>query len=192
MQIPCPPIRNPDVSVTNCRNLYLCGSTFCHTVSTFKTKPNVLSYDIQGIDYNLEQICSDCHRQILNCEACRFMNSQFSLDQMKELRILRQSMDLVKLADGTFRIRVDYPLKSDPFVTFHPRNAQIHAVKMNSIRLRNKLIKLGMFDCFTKQITDAVADNHLEIVPNDDIMVGPTNFCSINYQLKNSQSTPIR
>ena len=192
MQIPCPPIRNPDVSVTNCRNLYLCGSTFCHTVSTFKTKPNVLSHDIQGIDYNLEQICSDCHRQILNCEACRFMNSQFSLDQMKELRILRQSMDLVKLADGTFRVRVDYPLKSDPFVTFHPRNAQIHAVKMNSIRLRNKLIKLGMFDCFTKQITDAVADNHLEIVPNDDVMVGPTNFCSINYQLKNSQSTPIR
>ena len=156
------------------------------------TKPNVITHNIQGVSFNPEQICSDCHRQILNCEACRFMNSQLSIDQLRELKILRQSMDLVQLENGTYRIRVEYPLKSDPFVTFHPKNSQINVVKNSSVRLRTKLVKLGLFECFTKQITDALKDNHLEIVQQSDLMIGPVHYVPVNYQLKNSVSTPCR
>ena len=178
---------------TVCANTMLCTNNQCGNYATYQSKPSAAIHNMENLDLQPDLlICDPCKKAISACRTCRYINSSLSLRDIRHLEIMRQNMSLVNCDDGTFKIQVHYPQLKDPKEVFHPKNAKPEQVKAASIRLRNKLLKLGLLEHYDRLIKQAIDDNHLRLVEEENVMTEPVNFIPLNYTEKDSTSTPVR
>ena len=178
---------------TVCANTMLCTTNQCGNYATYQSKPSAAIHNMENLDLQPDLlICDPCKKAISACRTCRYINSNLSLRDIRHLEIMRQNMSLVNCDDGTFKIQVHYPQLKDPKEVFHSKNAKPEQVKAASIRLRNKLLKLGLLEHYDKLIKQAIDDDHLRLVEEEDVMSEPVNFIPLNYTEKDSTSTPVR
>ena len=172
----------------------MCKDVHCNSKSfvTYQSKPSAAVHNVTDNAVKPDLICDPCARAIATCQVCKYINSNLSLVEIQHLQLMRENMSLIRHENGNFQIQVSYPQLKDPMKVFHPKNARVEQVKAASLRLRNKLSKLGLLDHYHKLIMQALQDDHLELVDPKDLLAHPVNYLPLNYVLKDSISTPVR
>ena len=102
-------------------------------------------------------LCDDCLRRSKCCPYCISINKEISLEKKRENSLLLNSI-VVKSDSVTGQkfLSVNYPLKVDPLIAYHPSKSNYSHARQNSIRLRNKLLKLELLDSFDEQISSDI------------------------------------
>ena len=98
--------------------------------------------------------------------------------------------------DGSFRIEQKVSCKRDTNVIFHPRNSNLHRAGKQCKALNQKRVKEGAYDDLTSQIKDAIPDQVLIKLSDEEVKNlsnHPDHFCFINYVKQPlSKSTKFR
>jgi hypothetical protein len=110
--------------------------------------------------------CGDCRKRSLNCSTCKFCNSQSSLVDMKELKLLSEHMwvEPCSVDPGVSRIWVNYPLNGDIRDLYGPGLSNSNQMLGQSKALFKKLKKAGLADAFQEQMVKSVNEGHMEIL----------------------------
>ena len=108
-------------------------------------------------DLKRTSLCDDCLRRPKYCPYCLSINKEVSLEKKRENSLLLNSI-VVKSDSVTGQkfLSVNYPLKVDPSIAYHPSKSNYSHARQNSIRLRNKLLKLELLDSFDVQISSDI------------------------------------
>ena len=173
---------------TVCANTMLCTNNQCGNYATYQSKPSAAVHNVTDNAVKPDLICDPCARAIATCQVCKYINSNLSLVEIQHLQLMRENMSLIRHENGNFQIQVSYPQLKDPMKVFHPKNARVEQVKAASLRLRNKLSKLGLLDHYHKLIMQALQDDHLELVDPKDLLAHPVNYLPLNYVLKDGST----
>ena len=133
--------------------------------------------------------CKDCAKRQAQCKVCRYLNSEMSLNDLRELQIIRGLISLRPNPNDPqkFQVWVDYPFTTDPNKAFAPEHSNRLAAKYNSERLRCRLIKIGMADKFQDEMNKVKEQGHIRIRDDYTPDLSPHSFIFINYVEKSSK-----
>ena len=167
---------------------------YCATISSQR------SLDDQQIsldDLKRTTLCNDCLRRSKGCPYCLSLNREVSLEKRRENSLLLNSIEVkTNSTTGQKFLSVNYPLKCDPSIAYHPSKSNYSQARQNSIRLRKKLLKLDLLESFDEQLSSDIKAGFCTILRGQQVteILNRTHYCStINYVLKpSSESTPLR
>ena len=160
----------------------------------FNAKPSPLTAPLEDSAPTPSLTCSDCSRMLAACKVCRYIGSEISLNELKQLEIIRNSIKVIPNPDGEGkRLLCDYPFSLDPEVAFSAKYSNHDIARKNTERLRERVIKLGLGDAFHQEMQKIVEQGHAREVPDFTLENYPVHqFNFINYVQKQSISQPIR
>ena len=139
--------------------------------------------------------CSECAQRLAGCRQCRYLRSEVSVDDLRQLQLMRDSVQVIEDPEGSGgkRLLCSYPFNVQPEEAFHAKYSNYRAAMKNSERLRQRVLKLGLADEFHAEIMKIVEQKHAKIFTEFTPELTPHNCVFINYVLKsNSVSQPIR
>lgn len=139
--------------------------------------------------------CLDCSKRMLNCKICRYLNSQISLNDLRELQIIRSLIQVRQNPKDPSKkqIYTEYPWTVDVNVAFHYKNSNMEVAKRNSERLRQRLMRIGLHTKFDDEMKKVIEQGHARVRDDYTPTLTPQNFVFINYCEKgNSWSQSIR
>ena len=160
----------------------------------FNAKPSPLTAPLEDSAPTPSLTCSDCSRMLAACKVCRYIGSEMSLNELKQLEIIRNSIKVIPNPDGEGkRLLCDYPFSLDPEVAFSSKYSNHDIARKNTERLRERVIKLGLGDAFHQEMQKIVEQGHAREVTDFSLENYPVHqFNFINYVQKQSVSQPIR
>ena len=131
----------------------------------------------------------DSLRLIILQYKCKFRNSQSSLVDMKELKLLSEHMWIERcpVDPGVSRIWVNYPLNGDIQDLYRPGLSNSNQMLCQSKALFKKLKKAGLADAFQEQMDKSVNEGHMEILSEEEAraaLSGPTAFHESIFRLR--------
>lgn len=145
----------------------------------------------QQIGSNLDLLtCPDCKVRISRCTSCKYLNSPVSLEEQRQLAILRNAIYLREVAPGISQVRLNYPLDGPRDELFHPKLSNYNQAKRSSINLVRKLKKAGKLQDFENEMIKSVDRDQIKVLSQkeaQEIMKGPHNFILLNYACKESK-----
>lgn len=139
--------------------------------------------------------CIDCSKKVQGCKVCRYLNSQVSLNDLRQLQIIRSLMSVRPHPDHSdrFQIHCDYPFTVNVEEAFAAKHSNMHIAKKNTERLRLRLIKIGMEQIFHEEILKVVKQGHCKVRDDFTPQLSPHSFVFLNYVEKsNSTSQAVR
>ena len=139
--------------------------------------------------------CVDCSKKVQGCKVCRYLNSQVSLNDLRQLTIIRSLMSVRPHPDypDRYQIHCDYPWTVNVAEAFAAENSNMYAAKKNTERLRLRLLKIGMADIFHDEILKVVKQGHCKVREDFTPQLSPHNFVFLNFVEKsNSSSQAVR
>ena len=168
-------------------------------VMAFRTdNPKDIISDILG-DMESKRVqmfgqCKDCMKRSKGCSQCRFLNSQVSLQEMKEIQLMTRNLWVQSdpLNPLSSIIKVHYPLDAPIEDLFPPSKSNATGLKKATISLYKKLKKKNLLDEFDEQIRKSIRESHIEILTPEqtaEVLAQPHNFAGINFQLKPSSKS---
>ena len=162
--------------------------------SSFLVKPSAAHNNISDAAPAPSLHCPDCIARINSCKTCKYINSEISIHELKQLELLRNSIQIIDDPHGSGgkRLLCNYPLTVIPEEAFHARFSNVNIARRNSERLRERVIRLGLGKQFHQEMLKVLENKHIRIVENFDPAMSPHSFIFLNYTLKNSLSQPIR
>ena len=133
--------------------------------------------------------CKDCAKRQASCKVCRYLNSEMSLNDLRELQIIRGLISLRPNPQDPqkFDVFVDYPFTVDPHKAFAPEHSNRIAAKYNSERLRCRLLKIGMADKFQDEMNKVKEQGHIRVRDDFTPSLSPHSFIFLNYVEKSSK-----
>ena len=140
-------------------------------------------------------ICKDCNAKIKACKTCRYLSSEVSLQDRINLEKIRRSISVSPDPQDAdkFVISARFLLKAPPHLLFNASNSQYELVRRNAIRLRQRLIKRGLWTNWQTEWSKTLGRKewaeHKSYRRDQPIQ----NFISLNFALKESSSSqPLR
>lgn len=143
-------------------------------------------------------ICKDCARRSKACSQCKWLNSQLSLEEIREIKVLSDNLRVLPdpKNQSTNIIMAHYPLNGDRAELYHPSKSNSSKLKAASASLCRKLKKKGLLLDFHEQILKSIREEHMVILTPDEQKIALSRvhaFSGINYQLKpSSKSHAVR
>ena len=133
--------------------------------------------------------CQDCARRQKSCKVCKYLNSEMSLNDLRELQIIRSLISVrpSSTRPGKFEVWTDYPFTIEPCKAFAPEFSNNIAAKINSERLRLRLIKIGMADAFHAEMMKVKEAGHMRVRDDYTTDMSPQAFVFINYVEKSNK-----
>ena len=146
-------------------------------------------------------LCQDCTRRCSKCPTCKLNNSEASLQQLRELELVRKNIELVsngfdKNGKRKYFVRINYPVLGDLKTLYASHLSNSDIAKCKSVSLFNKLRKLNLAEQFHLEILKGIKDGQIRILSEADqckVLGGPHCLAGLNYSLKpDSTSQAIR
>ena len=138
--------------------------------------------------------CQDCARRQAGCKVCKYLNSEISLNDLRELQLIRSLISVRPNPDDPSKMQIfcDYPWSVDINHAFAPKHSNMLAAKHNSERLRLRLLRINMAEAFHQEMQKVIELGHARLRTDFSIDLAPHNFIYINYVEKNSLSQSVR
>ena len=151
--------------------------------SLMKMSPALVSVEDSSGVSNLA--CRSCAKAMASCKRCAYLNSSLSIQDLEELELLTKSISVVETKDGK-RIMVKYPLKDKALQYFSWQNSNREAAKINTIKLRDRLIKNQVLEAYHEEMVKSLERNHISVFESYSPRLSPQLFLFQNFVLKQS------
>ena len=132
--------------------------------------------------------CSQCSKAMANCRRCAYINSSLSIKDLEELEILSRCISVIDTVDGK-KIMVSYPLKENALEYFSAKNTNREAARINTIRLRERLVKNNLLDSYHEEMEKSLERGHISFFDDYHKNTSPQLFIFQNFMLKESSSS---
>ena len=143
--------------------------------------------------------CPGCKAIISKCQACRYLSTDLSIQDLQDLQILKDNIYKVEDPEDKERFYVffDYVFKHNPAVIYRPELTNRGLARKSALRLRAKLIKEGLMEAYQKEMQKSIDHGHFVLVEGavkDEFdKLNFENFINLNYVIKiSSMSQAIR
>ena len=104
-----------------------------------------------------------CESCILDqCKHCRLVQNPLNSNLSSEFHTLWKNTHLVKNGQN-FAVRVSYIYKTNPLITFHPRNSNYLKIKDKTLRLVKRLLKENKYDIINNEIQKKFKLTHMYV-----------------------------
>ena len=160
----------------------------------YQAKPSPLGNIIDEAIPVPSLTCQSCAKMLAGCRDCKYLSSELSIMDLKQLQIMRDCIKVIPDPEGSGkkRIHVDYPFTVNVDEAFHCKFSNVHIAKRNTERLRERLMKLGLHKTFHEEMVKAVDQGHTGLVEDYSLELSPQHFVLINFVLKDSLSQACR
>ena len=138
--------------------------------------------------------CQACAKMLAGCRDCKYLSSELSIIDLKQLQIMRNCIKVIPDPAGSTekRIFVDYPFTVDVQEAFHHKFSNVNIAKKNTERLRERLMKLNLHKTFHEEMVKSLDQGHTGLVEDYSLHLQPQLFVLINFVLKDSTSQACR
>ena len=142
-------------------------------------------------------LCEDCSERCKRCPKCKWENSPISLQEMSELKSIRESLSVQKHpTNNSCIIMCDYPFLGPIDVLYSSEKSNRNGAMRSTATLFRKLHKRNLASKFHAEIEKSIEDNHMSILSPDmerEILAGVHCYAFLNYSEKlSSTSQKIR
>ena len=119
-----------------------------------QAKPSPLTHNVEDATAVPSLACSSCSKMLQSCRSCKYLSSELSIMDLKQLKIIRESIKLIPAPapESGERVLVDYPFTVNINEAFHHSNSNINIAKKNTERLRQRLMKINMHQVFHEEM----------------------------------------
>ena len=138
--------------------------------------------------YNL---CKECEERSRKCQTCKMENRQSSIEEIRELEMIRKSIKVVKVGPQ-LHLQCNYPIMGNPETLYDPDLSNRYAILAKSKSLFRKLHKLGLAQEFDEEIQKSLAEGHIRFLSeNEEKKISSDWHCfsGLSYSIKQSSST---
>ena len=151
-----------------------------------KMSPALVSVEDSSGVSNLA--CSSCAKAMASCRRCAYLNSSLSIQDLEELDLLTKSISVIETDEGK-RILVRYPLKENALQYFSWQNSNREAARVNTIKLRERLIKNNVLKEYHDEMMKSLERKHISIFESYSPKLSPQLFLFQNFVLKQSSTS---
>ena len=133
--------------------------------------------------------CDTCKRRSKSCSQCRWNNSPRSIEEVRQMHLLEQSIWVKKLlgSPGMYYIVVRYPLDGPVSQLYGPQYSNSESHKNATRALYKRFVRKGILTDFHCQVTKSIDDGHIELLDPEEttkVLNSIHCFSGINYQEK--------
>ena len=161
----------------------LCKERSGFDYSYMKMSPALVSVEDSSGVSNLA--CRSCAKAMASCKRCAYLNSSLSIQDLEELELLTKCISVIETEEGK-RIMVRYPLKDKALQYFSWQNSNREAAKINTIKLRERLIKNKVLEVYHEEMMKSLERKHISIFDAYHPRLSPQLFLFQNFVLKES------
>ena len=109
-------------------------------------------------------LCEDCILRSKKCLGCQFQNSQASMQQLLELRMIRDSVCVQKDETGIATLVCNYPVMGDAKTLYRKELSNSHLALKKSQTLFSRLGNRNLIIPFHAENVKSIGEGHMRVL----------------------------